>query len=387
MSGSRSGRVGSTPRGLSIRPALVAVGAFVGVRVLVLIALFAAAGHQGRSGYRVLTRWDAQWYRGIAEDGYGRVRLHEDGRLLADYAFFPLYPLTERAVSAVIGLGAVDAGLVISAVASVVAALGIFAIADGLYGARVGVVATVLWAALPIGIVQSMAYSESLFTALSVWALHATLRDRWLLAGVLACAAGLTRPVGAAVAAAVVVAAVAHALRGGAHRGPHAGSRWRPLLAAVIAPLGLVGYLVWVGRRVGSTTGYFDVTNGWENGFDGGAAFLTWIGELLAGPSPVSGVLVVAGLGLLVWVLALCVKQRQPLPLVVFTVGLVALALTTSGYFGSKPRYLLPAFPLLFPPARWLAERRTGLAVTMLALVTAAAMAYGSVWLLGPGPP
>ncbi|MFZ5845860.1 MAG: hypothetical protein ACOYX5_00585, partial [Actinomycetota bacterium] len=210
MSGSRSGRVGSTPRGLSIRPPLVVVGAFVGVRVLVLIALFAAAGHQGRSGYRVLTKWDAQWYRGIAEDGYGLVRLHEDGRLLADYAFFPLYPLTERAVSAVIGLGAVDAGLVISAVASVVAALGIFAIADGLYGARVGVVATVLWAALPVGIVQSMAYSESLFTALSVWALHATLRDRWLLAGVLACAAGLTRPVGAAVAAAVVVAAVAH---------------------------------------------------------------------------------------------------------------------------------------------------------------------------------
>ena len=75
----------------------------------------------------------------------------------------------------------------------------LFLIGDRLYGRRAGICLAVLWAALPVGIVQSMAYSESLFTALAAWSLWAVLDRRWVLAGVLASCAGLTRPVGAAV--------------------------------------------------------------------------------------------------------------------------------------------------------------------------------------------
>jgi hypothetical protein len=151
--------------------------------------------------------------------------------------------------------------------------------------------------------------------------------------------------------------------------------------------VGLVGYLSWVGDEVGSVTGYFDVASDWGNSFDGGVAFALWIGALLTGPAPVSGVLVVLGVTTLLALYWLCIRQRQPLPLVVFAGLLVLLALTTSGYFGSKPRYLIPAFPLLFPMARWLAVRGLWFRVTLLGGLTLVAAVYGAVWLLGEGPP
>ena len=351
---------------------------FMGVRVLVLATLAAVAWERGLSAYRVLVKWDAQWYGGIAASGYGFTRLHQ-GRLLSDYAFFPLFPVAERAVAAVSGLSYVDAGLAVSAASSLLAAAGIFAVAERVGGRRVAFVATVLWALLPIGVVESMSYSESLFTALAAWALYAVLTERWVAAGVFACLAGLTRPVGVAAVAAVVVAAVAHVLE-------HRRARM-PLVGALVAPLGVLGYLAWVAVQVGSPGGYFEVASGWGNGFDGGVAFAGWIWHLLTGPTPLAGVGVLAGLAVLAALLWLSFAQRQPLPLLVFSVVLVFLAVATSGYFGSKPRYLLPAFPLLLPAAQWLARRAPWLTSTLLTGLAVLAAAYGAIWLLGPGPP
>jgi hypothetical protein len=99
---------------------------------------------------------------------------------------------------------------------------------------------------------------------------------------------------------------------------------------------------------------------------------------LLTGPDPVPGVLLLLGP---------CIRRHQPLPLLLFSAVLVAVAFTTSGYFGSRPRYLLPAFPLLFPVASWLGARRTLAGAATMVGFTAVAAGYGAVWLLGPGPP
>jgi hypothetical protein len=368
----------------------VALSAFVAVRLLVLCTVAAAAQAQGRSVRHLLAQWDARWYVSIAEHGYGSTRVADDGRVLSDYAFFPLFPWLERGVSAITGLGSLDAGLLISAVSSVVAAWGIFTVAQHLYGPRAALVATVLWAALPVGVVQSMAYTESLLTACAAWAMYAVLTGRWAAAGVLACLAGLTRPTGVAVVAAVVVAAARHYVarwRLDRSRDIHLHQDLSPALGALTAPLGLVGYLSWVGDEVGSASGYFDVISGWGNSFDGGAAFALWIGTLLMGPAPLTGVLVVLGVAALLGLFWLTIRQRQPLPLLVFAGLLLLLALTSSGYFGSKPRYLIPAFPLLFPVARWLAPRDRRVTTTILVVLTAVAAGYGAVWLLGQGPP
>ena len=376
---------------VALRHAAPALAAYAAIRALGLVVLAVWAAVSGRDAHLLLVSWDAQWYQGIAKNGYGFVRIHEDGRALSDFAFFPLFPGLERIVAEATGLPVVDSGLVVSAIASLFAAWGIFAIADHLHGRRVGVLLTVLWAASPVGIVQSMAYSESLFTALAAWSIYAVLTGRWVWAGALAGLAGLTRPVGVAVIAAVVLSAAATAF--GSRRPAVPGSEcpnpqehWRRLAGAVLAPLGLLGYVGWVGFRTDNVLGYFEVSGRWGNSFDGGAAFSLWIWGFLTGSTFWLGLLLCAGVALLGWLFLLCVRQRQPLPLLVFCGVLVLLALTTSGYFGSKPRYLVPAFPLLLPIALAL-ERRPVAGKAMIALLVFASAVYGAYWLHGPGPP
>ncbi len=367
------------PHAAGAGPALLAYAA---VRVIGLVVLAAWAGESGRDAHRLLISWDAQWYQGIARNGYGFVRVHEDGRSLSDFAFFPLYPWLERMVAAVTGLRVLDSGLLVSGVASLVAAWGIFAVGERLYGRRAGIVLVVLWAALPVGIVQSMAYSESLFTALAAWSLYAVITGRWVWAGLAAGLAGLTRPVGVAVIAAVMVSAAVSLLRDRSQRG-----RLRVLAGAALAPLGWLGYVGWVGIETGRPLGYFEVAGRWGNDYDGGVAFAGWIWGFVSSPQLPVGLLLCAALVVLGWLFVLCVRQRQPLPLLVFTGVLLFVALTTSGYFGSKPRYLLPAFPLLLPIAVAVSRLRPRVAVAVLALLTAASAVYGAIWLHGPGPP
>jgi len=184
-----------------------ALTAFVAIRVLGILVLEVAPRSEGRSAYGRLTGWDAQWYAGIARHGYGLTKIVPDGRHLSDYAFFPLYPALERGLADLGPLSVLQAGLIISNVSAVAAAWAIYLLGERVAGR--GLILVVLWAALPISVVESMAYSEALFTALAAWSLWSVLGDRWVTAGVLTALAGSTRPVGVAVVAAVLVTVAA----------------------------------------------------------------------------------------------------------------------------------------------------------------------------------
>ncbi|MCB5167094.1 hypothetical protein LG634_19910 [Streptomyces bambusae] len=365
----------------SLRRAAPALLGFAAVRALGLAVLAVWSAAAGSSPHTLLSaRWDSLWYARVAGGGYGYEVVLPNGDVHSNLAFFPLLPWLERGVSAVTGLSYGSAGLVVAWTASLAAAWGIFAVADRLYGPRAGVCAAVVWAALPVGVVQSMAYSESLFTALAAWALYCTLSGRWVAAGLLASAAGLTRPVGAAVVAAVWVAAALAWRRGERSRRQAAG--------VLLAPLGAAGYVLWVGAHTGDgLLGYLDVQAGWGNGFDFGWAFARFIGDRLASGAVAAGLGLIAGVLLVLWLYRLCLRQRQPAALLVYAGIVTALALCASGYFGSKPRLLLPAFPLLLPAAAALARWRTGRAAAVLAVAAAGAAVYGAFWLNGSGPP
>lgn len=360
------------------------------MRALGLVTLAVWSAARDKSAHQLLSaRWDSLWYTRVAELGYGyEVRL-PNGDVHSNLAFFPLLPWLERAFAAVTPLSHADAGLLVSALASLAAAWGIFAVADHVYGSRAGICAVLLWAVLPVGIVQSMAYSESLFTALAAWSLYAVLTGRWLTAGLLASLAGLTRPVGAAVVAAVWVAAIASFVRERSVPERTGAPGWRRALAMLIAPLGAAGYVLWVGRHTGKgPLGYLDVQAGWRNGFDGGYAFARFVADKVTSfPSALAGLALIVGVGMLVWLYVICVRQRQPLPLLVYAGVVTLLALCASSYFGSKPRLLLPAFPLLLPPALALARLRTSRSAWVLGGVAVASAAYGAFWLNGSGPP
>jgi hypothetical protein len=365
---------------LSTRNVLVAVACYAAVRAfgVLVLAIWSAAG--GKSAHTLLSaRWDSLWYVRVVEQGYDYTLVAPGGRTLSDMAFFPLLPWLEGLLSAVTGLSHGDAGLLVSAVSSVAAAAGIYATVHAVGGARVAFHSVVLWAALPVGIVQSMAYSESLFTALAAWGLYCTLRERWVLAGLLATCAGLTRPIGLAVACAVVAGAVTRARRG--RLGADAA------LGAAIAPLGACAYVLWVGARTGGFFGYLSVQHGWGNGFDGGLAFATFVGSLMHGPATLAALALVAGVGLLLYAYGLGFRARYPAPLQVYAGIVLVLALCTSGYFGSKPRLLMPAFTVLVPVAVLLTRCRRGTAAAISLTVVLGSAAYGAFWLNGSGPP
>ncbi|CAL9400629.1 hypothetical protein SUDANB120_01451 [Streptomyces sp. enrichment culture] len=376
---------------LGLRRAAPALAVFAAVRLLGAAVLAGWGAAVGSSAHTLLSaRWDSLWYARIAAEGYGYEVVLPNGDVHANLAFFPLLPWLERLVSGATGLGYGSAGLAVSAVAGLAAAWGIFAVAGAVCrerwpeadARRVGVCAVAVWAALPVGVVQSMAYSEALFTALAAWALYAVLRGWWPAAGLLAAGAGLTRPVGAAVVAAVWAAAALAWRRGE--------RSWRIAAGAVLAPAGAAAYVLWVGAYTGEgLLGYLRVQEGWGNGFDGGLAFARFAAAMLAeGPGPAAaGLALAAGVLLVLWLYALCVRQRQPAPLLVYTGIVVALALGASGYFGSKPRLLLPAFPLLLPAALALARWRPRRAAALLGAAALASAAYGASWLNGSGPP
>ncbi|MFE6199480.1 mannosyltransferase family protein [Streptomyces sp. NPDC057838] len=378
----------------ALRRAAPALLGYAAVRTLGLLVLFVWSAARDKSGYTLLTaRWDALWYVRVAELGYGyEVRL-ANGDVHSNLAFFPLLPWLERLVAAVSPLSYADGGFVVGALASLAAAWGIFAVADRVHGRRAGVCAVLLWAVLPVGIVQSMAYSESLFTALAAWSLYAVLTGRWVTAGVLALLAGLTRPVGLAVVAAVWVAAIASFL-GERRAAASLGERRTPcpvrrILGMLLAPLGTAGYVLWVGHRTGGgPLGYLDVQAGWRNGFDGGYAFARFVaGKFTSFPSTVAGAGLILGVASVVWLYLAGLRRRQPLPLLVYSGVVTALALCASSYFGSKPRLLMPAFPLLLPLALALARQRTRRSAWILGALAVVSSVYGAFWLNGSGPP
>ncbi|MET9408981.1 glycosyltransferase family 39 protein [Streptomyces sp. NPDC002935] len=353
----------------------------------------------GAHVWDVLATWDGWWYQQIAAHGYhpelvpipgatGLITLEGNSA-----AFFPLYPALMRLVSSCTGLGLLGAGLVVSIAASFVAALAVYAVTARISGRRAGLAAAGLWAVWPGSGMEWSGYSESLYIALAAWACYAVMRRNWLTAGLLTCAAGLTRPTATALIAALTVAALVDLLRD--RRAVH---RWgdipaldgtarrdavlRPLTAVVIAPVGLAGYLGWVGHRMGDYGGYFELQDGaWAHSFDYGRHTLKVFSSLMVGhfdylyAYPYEDAIGAATVLLALIILPLLFWLRPPVVLTVYTLLTMALVLGSQQIFGNVSRYLLPAFPLLIPCAT--AMRRLSTPV-LCSVLTIAALASGS---------
>lgn len=361
----------------TVRASGVAVGLFLGARLTGAAVLAVVAQAAGKHPLTLLARsWDSVWYLGIAAHGYGHDLPSRDPGPHSDLAFFPLYPGLLRAVTALVPLDGGLAGLLVSWTAAAVAAAGIHAVGTRLHGRATGIALVLLWGLLPHSVVLSMAYTEPVLTAFAAWSLYAVLAGNWLWAGVLAALAGVTRPNGFAVAAAVLAAAGWEVWR---RRGKVSHRLWT---GAALAPLGWTAYVLWVGRRKGDVLGgYFEVQRLWGSRFDFGRGSLEFVRAMLLHGGrfvfPVALALVVAGAVLY----ALLLLDRAPLPLLVHSGVLLLIALGGSGFFESKPRFLLPAFPLLLPLARLLvhtARARPWHATVLVASLAGLSYLYGA---------
>ena len=360
-----------------ILPAVPAVAGYLAVRLTGIVALWLWAEVEGQNTLELLgNKHDSVWYLQIINDGYDHAESAQ-----SNMAFFPLFPMFARALAAVTPLGSMGAALVLAWVAGVAAAWGLYVLGTHLHGRRSGIILAILWGALPHAVVESMAYSETLFTALAVWALYAVLTKRWLVAGSLCLLAGLTRPTATALIAVVCLAAVVAVFRRPA--------AWRPWVALVLAPVGWIGYLVWVGNRVGRLDGWFYIEHeGWNTGWDGGGYTLNFATEALTGESHLDFYAVTLIMLLAVALFAHSIIQRQPWPLLLYSA--VLLVTTIGGYemYNAKARFLLVAVPLLLPVATALAKTRTAGAIVTISTLTLISAYFGGylllVWELSP---
>lgn len=365
----------------------------------------------GADTWDVLATWDGWWYQQIAAHGYHPALVPVPGAtgLITlegnSAAFFPLYPALMRLVSSCTGLGLLGAGLVVSVAASFVAALAVHAVTARISGRRAGLAAAGLWAVWPGSGMEWSGYSESLYVALAAWACYAVMRRNWITAGLLTCAAGLTRPTATALIAALTLAVLVELLRQrravrrwGGSPAPDGSGRpdavLRPLAAVVIAPLGLVGYLGWVGYRMGDYGGYFKLQDGaWAHTFDYGRHTVKVLTSLMVGhydylyAYPFEDVIAAGTVLLALLALPLLFRLRPPLVLTVHTVLTTALVLGSQQIFGNVSRYLLPAFPLLIPCATAMRRLSTPVLCTVLTIAALASGSYAGYVLFEIGIP
>lgn len=264
------------------RPAVLAVGFAAVITIGVLPSSDQPANP--RHALRDLpARFDANWYAGIALEGYHWERSFERQQ---NIAFFPAYPLLVRAAGVL--TGAFDerlsrerrivrltwAGLVVSLVAFLFAAWYFAALARELLAPDRARGAVILMAAYPFALFFSAAYTEALFllAALGAWS-HAR-RGEYVRAGAWGLLVGLTRPNGFFLG--LPLGLIALGMRDGpVRREPDPGrssSRipgfprpiaWKGVAAAVMPGIGMLLYTVWLYQQSGVLFAWARVQVAW----------------------------------------------------------------------------------------------------------------------------
>ncbi len=318
----------------------------------------AARVHAGLLG------WDAGWYETIARQGYAPL-----GR--ESLRFFPAVPLLTHALAWVPGLGDGPA-LVLRATAAALAATAMLYVLVRRETGDGAVARRSLWvlSLLPAAFVLVMGYAESVllvfalgcFLALRPPAGASGLRPHFAVAGVLAFAAALTRPIGVL----LVLATMAELVRWW----PRLGRAERVAgIGAVAAPfVGLLTFLAWSKHTVGDwlaplrvqlqsshhgglsdpfTTLYHDAT-GVLHHHVGTALHVPWVLLALA-------------------MLIVC-WRRLPATYTLFAAAVLATAVAGSN-LDSFERYALSAFPLSIAAALVLTESQLERAVLALLAV------------------
>lgn len=279
---------------------------------------------------------DAGFYQGIAEHGYTGD--------LAKTAFFPLFPLLIHLASYLTGGEYHIAGLITSVVAGAASAVGVWALAARVCDRRVADRAVMLYCVFPGAMAFGLLYSEPLTVAIGAAALIALLDRRWLLAGIIGALGTAESPT---LAVLVVVSGVA------AIQAIWSRREWRALLAPALTPLGALAYFGYLWHRFGNYAFWFHIEQkGWHQHTDWGVhtfRVLLWLDPTDADEKLRVILLTIMFIAAVAGV-ALMLAARLPLPLSLYAILTILLALSSAGA-GPKPRFIWTAFPIFIGAA------------------------------------
>ena len=333
-------------------------------------------------------RWDSAWYLVIAHQGYRPDLGHFTA---ARTAFFPLYPLSIRALTW-LGSPPVLAGVLLSLAALAVALYGIHRLTaieiGSMDAARLAVLAT---AFAPMAFFLSAVYSESLYLALSVGLFWSAREGRWALVGVLGGLAAATRSTGLVLLAPALAIYLYGPRRDRPPDRPAAGRlAWvgRPryklradVLWVAAIPVAVALFGLWLALAGGDGLApfrsqqiwgrhfagpYVAVWDGLRAAFEGARQLLSFQHAHRYFPAAPGSPTVAAGhnlelLGFLLLAIPLIVLVLRRLPGAYGLYVIAALALPLSYPVSgqplmSLPRFVLVLFPLQIALGAWLAE-------------------------------
>lgn len=331
---SADGRGGEAPR-LSWRLLVRPVSIFVASRLAVLVTMWLGIRLVPEAPpEHIFLAWDASLYLQVIQDLYP-ANPPDPGV----YAFFPLFPLLSRAVSSGLRIGAAEAGLLVSGVAGVGAAVNIWLLCHRLLGRDAADRAVALFCFFPGSFVLSMLYAEGVMLALSAACLWALISRRWLLGGIFGALATASRPNAVAVIAACAWASGAAIV---------SRREWRSLVAPALAPVGITAFFGLLWARTGDPAIWFTTQRDLWHEKLSPLALVDDFGAFSAAPFENTNTTVVV-LGALVCFAGLLLLVRSSLPPVLTVYSAVVIALAAcSVTLGPRPRFVLTAFPIFF---------------------------------------
>ena len=147
----------------------------------------------GTQWYHRLLRWDSEWYKIIATEGY---KYDGDAGVRQTVVFYPLYSMLSRLVSEVLRIDVVDAMLLVANLAAVTAVLLLFKLVRERFGDRNALATVAMISFFPSSIFLSAGYTEPLALLLMVSFFLAVGQERLLLAALFAGLAVATRSSG-----------------------------------------------------------------------------------------------------------------------------------------------------------------------------------------------
>ncbi len=318
-----------------------------------------------------LVRFDSWWYHNIVTQGYnmGDIATGAQGNV----AFFPLYPMLVKVVSAVIG-NVYVAGILVSNVALLIMLFYLYRLALEEFDRETAGRAVFYLAAAPTGVFLSAMYTESTYLLFVVMTFYYARRSRWFWAGLSGFLASSTRNTGILMAGVIGLEGMHQAgvrflpptwavreLLGHVWRQVRLTfGAWRSLLAACMVPLGLISYMIYLQLVHGDALGFIHVQATWGRQVSTSGLMqllpTTWR-DLNIGPNLFAGqfnaIALLATLSTLVFLpmlIPLAIKMR---PAHVAFVGLTMLIPLTTGTTGSMDRYILMLIPSFLMLAHW----------------------------------
>lgn len=229
---------------------------------------------------RAMCQWDCGWYLSIIRNGYDEsARFVANCCWQANWAFFPLMPITVAVIWEFVRGSPEYIGVLVSSASFFVFVL----LGARLRRATRNEADRWLWPALmlcwPFSFYFHTIYTEALFAMLTLAVLVAAQERRMLAAGLLTALLTATRPTGVFMIVVIFFLQLGDFLRARSWRG-----RMLAMLPVLVAPAGLVLFMIFLYFRVGDPLAFQTIQAGWGRHGGNPVVVLFWpFKELLAG--------------------------------------------------------------------------------------------------------